>query len=90
MSTPESWAGVCPVSSASIPATCATSAASTEAYCPVLGPNGAGKTTPVRILATLMRPDGGHATIGGHDIVKDPVRVRQLIGLDTPDTAEPA
>ncbi len=47
----------------------------------VLGPNGAGKTTTVRILATLMRPDAGHATVGGHDIVKDPVRVRQLIGL---------
>ncbi|WP_338896921.1 ATP-binding cassette domain-containing protein [Streptomyces sp. TG1A-60] len=47
----------------------------------VLGPNGAGKTTTVRILATLMRPDGGHATVGGHDIVKAPVRVRQLIGL---------
>ncbi|SDK66509.1 ATP-binding cassette domain-containing protein [Streptomyces indicus] len=47
----------------------------------VLGPNGAGKTTTVRILATLMRPDAGHAVIGGHDIVKDPVKVRQLIGL---------
>ncbi|NGO77022.1 ATP-binding cassette domain-containing protein [Streptomyces sp. YC504] len=47
----------------------------------VLGPNGAGKTTTVRILATLMRPDAGHATIGGHDIVKDAVKVRQLIGL---------
>jgi oleandomycin transport system ATP-binding protein len=35
----------------------------------------------VRILATLLRPDAGHATIGGHDAVKDPVRVRQLIGL---------
>ncbi|MER7175728.1 ATP-binding cassette domain-containing protein [Streptomyces mesophilus] len=47
----------------------------------VLGPNGAGKTTTVRILATLMSPDAGHATIGGHDIVKDAVKVRQLIGL---------
>ncbi|NNN37113.1 ATP-binding cassette domain-containing protein [Streptomyces sp. S3(2020)] len=47
----------------------------------VLGPNGAGKTTTVRILATLLRPDAGHATIGGHDIAGDPVRVRQLIGL---------
>ncbi|WP_327355841.1 ATP-binding cassette domain-containing protein [Streptomyces sp. NBC_01304] len=47
----------------------------------VLGPNGAGKTTTVRMLATLLRPDAGHATIGGHDIIKDPVRVRQLIGL---------
>ncbi|SNT24770.1 oleandomycin transport system ATP-binding protein [Streptosporangium subroseum] len=47
----------------------------------VLGPNGAGKTTTVRILATLMRPDGGRATVGGYDVMKDPVRVRGLIGL---------
>lgn len=47
----------------------------------VLGPNGAGKTTTVRILATLTRPDDGHATVGGHDVVADPVRVRSLIGL---------
>jgi oleandomycin transport system ATP-binding protein len=47
----------------------------------VLGPNGAGKTTAVRILATLMKPDAGHATVGGYDVVKDPVRVRSLIGL---------
>ncbi|MDP9848781.1 ATP-binding cassette domain-containing protein [Streptosporangium lutulentum] len=47
----------------------------------VLGPNGAGKTTAVRILATLMRPDGGRAVVGGHDVVRDPVRVRGLIGL---------
>ncbi|HEY3481681.1 MAG TPA: ATP-binding cassette domain-containing protein, partial [Streptomyces sp.] len=47
----------------------------------VLGPNGAGKTTTVRILSTLLRPDGGHASVGGHDVVRDPVRVRQLIGL---------
>ena len=47
----------------------------------VLGPNGAGKTTAVRILATLLRPDGGHATVGGYDIVRDAVAVRGLIGL---------
>jgi oleandomycin transport system ATP-binding protein len=47
----------------------------------VLGPNGAGKTTAVRILATLLRPDAGHATVGGYDVLKDPVRVRGLIGL---------
>jgi oleandomycin transport system ATP-binding protein len=47
----------------------------------VLGPNGAGKTTAVRILATLLRPDAGHATVGGYDVVRDPVRVRSLIGL---------
>jgi oleandomycin transport system ATP-binding protein len=47
----------------------------------VLGPNGAGKTTAVRILATLLRTDAGHATVGGYDVVRDPVRVRATIGL---------
>ncbi len=47
----------------------------------VLGPNGAGKTTAVRILATLLRPDAGRATVGGHDVVRDAHQVRQLIGL---------
>ncbi|GAB2957847.1 ATP-binding cassette domain-containing protein [Amycolatopsis acidiphila] len=47
----------------------------------VLGPNGAGKTTAVRILATLLQPDGGHASVGGYDVVRDAVRVRSLIGL---------
>ncbi|WP_112266088.1 ATP-binding cassette domain-containing protein [Lentzea terrae] len=47
----------------------------------VLGPNGAGKTTAVRVLATLLRPDAGHATVGGHDVVKNPRAVRSLIGL---------
>ncbi|WP_329240040.1 ATP-binding cassette domain-containing protein [Actinoallomurus sp. NBC_01490] len=47
----------------------------------VLGPNGAGKTTAVRVLATLLRPDAGRATVGGYDVVRDAHRVRQLIGL---------
>ena len=47
----------------------------------VLGPNGAGKTTAVRVLATLLRPDAGHATVHGHDVVKNPREVRSLIGL---------
>ncbi|GAA1790697.1 daunorubicin resistance protein DrrA family ABC transporter ATP-binding protein [Luedemannella flava] len=47
----------------------------------VLGPNGAGKTTAVRILATLLRPDGGRATVKGLDVVKDAAKVRRLIGL---------
>jgi len=47
----------------------------------LLGPNGAGKTTAVRILGTLTRPDGGSARIGGHDVVREPVVVRGLIGL---------
>jgi oleandomycin transport system ATP-binding protein len=47
----------------------------------VLGPNGAGKTTAVRILATLLRPDGGSARVAGHDILRDPAAVRRQIGL---------
>ncbi|WP_034590419.1 daunorubicin resistance protein DrrA family ABC transporter ATP-binding protein [Hamadaea tsunoensis] len=47
----------------------------------VLGPNGAGKTTAVRILATLLRPDAGRATVHGLDVVKDAHRVRSLVGL---------
>jgi ABC-2 type transport system ATP-binding protein len=47
----------------------------------VLGPNGAGKTTAVRILTTLLRPDAGHATIDGIDVLREPRRVRARIGL---------
>ena len=47
----------------------------------VLGPNGAGKTTAVRILATLLRPDGGQASVFGYDVLRDAYQVRQLIGL---------
>jgi oleandomycin transport system ATP-binding protein len=47
----------------------------------LLGPNGAGKTTAVRILCTLLRPDGGHAEVLGYDVVREPQQVRSLIGL---------
>jgi len=47
----------------------------------LLGPNGAGKTTAVRILATLIRPEGGQASVCGYDVLHDAHRVRQLIGL---------
>jgi len=47
----------------------------------LLGPNGAGKTTTVRVLATLLQPDAGRATVGGYDVLRDAHRVRQLIGL---------
>jgi ABC-2 type transport system ATP-binding protein len=47
----------------------------------LLGPNGAGKTTTVRLLATLTTPDGGHATVAGHDVVADPAAVRRAISL---------
>ncbi|MCZ7439801.1 ATP-binding cassette domain-containing protein [Micromonospora sp. WMMC241] len=45
-----------------------------------LGPNGAGKTTTLRMLATLIEPDGGEATIAGADLLKDPAGVRRRIG----------
>lgn len=47
----------------------------------VLGPNGAGKTTTVRVLATLLRPDSGRATVSGIDVIKYPDEVRKIIGL---------
>jgi len=47
----------------------------------VLGPNGAGKTTTVRILATLLSPDSGRATVAGIDVIKNPEKVREVIGL---------
>jgi oleandomycin transport system ATP-binding protein len=56
-------------------------AARTGSVLGLLGPNGAGKTTAVRILATLLRPDGGSANVCGYDVVRDAHRVRQLTGL---------
>jgi oleandomycin transport system ATP-binding protein len=47
----------------------------------VLGPNGAGKTTAVRILATLLQPDQGRATVAGFDVVRQAHQVRRLIAL---------
>jgi ABC-2 type transport system ATP-binding protein len=47
----------------------------------VLGPNGAGKTTAVRILTTLLLPDGGRAVVEGHDVVREAAAVRRSIGL---------
>ncbi|WP_026925275.1 ATP-binding cassette domain-containing protein [Glycomyces arizonensis] len=47
----------------------------------LLGSNGAGKTTMVRILATLLKPDGGTASVNGYDVVAEPERVRESISL---------
>jgi ABC-2 type transport system ATP-binding protein len=47
----------------------------------VLGPNGAGKTTTIRMLATLLEPDAGTATVLGHDVVREADAVRDLISL---------
>src|SRR5215217_7293141 len=47
----------------------------------LLGPNGAGKTTIVRVLATLLRPDGGSARVLGHDVVAEADAVRRRVSL---------
>ena len=47
----------------------------------LLGPNGAGKTTTISMLSTLYIPTGGEATIGGHSITKEPMAVRNIIGV---------
>jgi ABC-2 type transport system ATP-binding protein len=47
----------------------------------VLGPNGAGKTTVVKVLATLLKPDGGEARVFGHDVAKEPDAVRSRVSL---------
>jgi ABC-2 type transport system ATP-binding protein len=49
----------------------------------LLGPNGAGKTTTVRMLASILKPTSGWATIAGYDIVKDARTVRRIVGLLT-------
>ena len=47
----------------------------------LLGPNGAGKTTTISMLSTLYTPTAGDATIAGHSITKDPMAVKQAIGV---------
>ena len=47
----------------------------------LLGPNGAGKTTAVRVLTTLLTPDAGTARVAGYDVVREPAKVRAVIGL---------
>ena len=46
----------------------------------LLGPNGAGKSTTVKVLTTLSRPDDGRAVVAGIDVLRDPERVRHVIG----------
>jgi ABC-2 type transport system ATP-binding protein len=53
-----------------------------------LGLNGAGKTTTIRVLTTLLPPSAGVARLWGHDIVKDPLAVRRLVGLVSDETSE--
>ena len=49
----------------------------------LLGPNGAGKTTTIRMLASLIAPTEGYARVGGHDVVKESLRVREMVGILT-------
>ncbi len=49
----------------------------------LLGPNGAGKTTTLRMLGSLIAPTEGAARVGGHDVVKDALRVREIVGILT-------
>ena len=53
-----------------------------------LGLNGAGKTTTIRILTTLLPPSAGTAKLWGHNVVKEPLAVRKLVGLVSDETSE--
>jgi sodium transport system ATP-binding protein len=53
----------------------------------LLGANGAGKTTTLRILATILKPTGGHASLNGHDVLAEPEAVRRSLGFYSASTA---
>src|SRR5262249_5841937 len=51
----------------------------------LLGPNGAGKSTTIKMLIGMLRPSGGGALVGGHDVVRDPLEVKKIVGY-VPET----
>jgi ABC-2 type transport system ATP-binding protein len=53
-----------------------------------LGLNGAGKTTTIRVLTTLLPPSAGTAKLWGHDVIREPLAVRELVGLVSDETSE--
>jgi sodium transport system ATP-binding protein len=53
----------------------------------LLGANGAGKTTTLRMLATILQPTSGHASVMGHDVASDPEAVRRSLGFNSSTTA---
>ena len=53
----------------------------------LLGVNGAGKTTTIKMLSCLTKPSGGDALVGGYSIMKEPERVKELIGVSPQETA---
>jgi ABC-2 type transport system ATP-binding protein len=51
----------------------------------LLGPNGAGKTTLIKVLATLVLPDGGRASVAGHDVARSPAAAKASVGYAVSD-----
>ena len=84
---PSAPPGSCAASTTSPPSTASTSTSTPGEIYGFLGPNGAGKSTTVRVLCTLITPDGGSATVAGYDVATQPEQVRLRIGVALQDAA---